>query len=286
MSNFSGRPPIGEDKETAYKKDFLRILKEVREGSYPYAERTEDPLLKAKVYAMTTLAIEKIATHTANDKFEFVLDKEDLFTNVSRLIRDYESFLMNKTADLSWMRDKDSIFYASFERLLGSYARSKGVIELSAPSIFINGGIATAVESVCNAFLLAVVMYSQDKNIQPPENEIPKIVADIKFLLSKVTKLDIETFLRSFRGVLDGADRSIVNNNLQMRLVRTPVKSIEIRNLILSSNFATEKRIGCPINFGSIKDESKNVRLFDALLGQLFSTLVDLYFILRQKEIV
>lgn len=250
-------------------------MKNVRAGELPQP-LTDDPLLKAKVFAMTTVLIEKIAKNMKT----FIAPTNlsgDLLADVSRTRDLYMTHLLSMTNRIAVLPETDKPFLTVYENLLSDYAYSKRIDRLSQPENMISSGIGTAVDAVCNGFSIAVTLFQQKYNRKATDTEIVELVNDVKRVLKIAAKLDVSTFVRSFRGILDEADASEAIDP-QDRLISTNTKFLDIKSLAFADAQSLSQKIGCPINFGGISEDGKDkVMLFETLLDPLFETLITVY---------
>lgn len=90
--------------------------------------------------------------------------------------------------------------------------------------------------------------------------------------------MDVSTFVRSFRGILDGVDPSTTVSQSQDKLTRTAERHLDIQNIVKNDKDPKFAKIGCPINFASLNSDSQEkIMMFDKLLDPLFEALVTLY---------
>jgi hypothetical protein len=173
---------------------------------------------------------------------------------------------------------KEQVLVVVYEKLLARYAYSKNLDRLSQPENMLSSGIGTATDATCNAFSIAIMLFHQKNNRLAKDEELSQIVRDVKRVLRVTAKMDIGTFIHSFRGILDTVNPSAAVSQPQDKLIRTDERHLDIQNIVKNDKDPKFAKIGCPINLASINSDSQEkIMLFDKLLDPLFEVLIILY---------
>jgi hypothetical protein len=264
--------------EKDYQKIYLSFLENLRrEGEFPVVPSGENHLLKAAVYAMTTFVIEKVAGDLNPYTLPTTLSG-DFFDDVKKVRDDYLNHLLSMTSKLSTLRVKEQVLMVVYEKMLARYAYSKDLDRLSQPENMLSSGIGTATDATCNAFSIAIMLFHQKNKRLATDEELSQIVRDVKRVLRATAKMDIGTFIHSFRGILVSTDPFTAVSQPQDKLIRTDERHLYIQNIVKNDRDPKFPKIGCPINFASINSDSQEkIMLFDKLLDPLFESLVTLY---------